>query len=365
MAISRLKSKSLYNHFLVDYAHRYINSRVQRLLGVPEREQMIAKDDIYNGYHLVMCPYSKVIMRFNRALGKHVNMIIPCGRCLYCRHKYQNQLIYRMYVHDKFYKKALFITLTYAPYAYSDDPAVARRDITLFLKRLRKHLNDPTFSYYMVCERGDERNRLHFHLILWWNGLSTCDYMLDCVRVSWSGPIRNFTGTLSDLLEYKDCLPARVPYGFVTCDARKEENQDMSSYIFSYVSKYVSGKEKKMVFRSWSLGLGADILATDDDLLSKFRYLNIIAYNPKDKVYHIGLPKYYKNKIFTLSERDCFFADYLLSDDYAKRWEFYNDSEKMRNLEQVYKDYEKRTLDAYKARKQKKKRNIYISNTIE
>lgn len=338
----QVKSK---DSMLFDTAKRYYNYRLQRFVGVPQREKIVMSDDCdFNG----MCPFTKEIYQYNKALGKRISFLVPCGRCMRCRHKSQNSIIYRLVNHMKMYKKSVFVTLTYNDQHYpdSDEVETCRKDITKFLKRFRKSLNDETFSYYMVCERGDLKDRLHFHLLLFWNGPCSYVEMASLIRAKWFAPARRFT-TFTEIFSYLE-EHNRIPsseIGFVYIDDTVNNN------VASYVSKYVTELGKKLVFRSWSIGLGADILACDDDLVAKMRYLNIIEYMPGEKKYSIPLPLYYKNKLFTQSERDCFFADYLISPEYARKYEFYSDVQKWCSLLDSYYRYEKRCKDAYYLKK--------------
>lgn len=64
------------------------------------------------------------------------------------------------------HKKNCFVTLTYSPEHYPglkrDD--VRRKDIQAFIKYLRNH--DIKVRYFGCCERGDQNERYHMHLIL-------------------------------------------------------------------------------------------------------------------------------------------------------------------------------------------------------
>lgn len=321
---------------------------MRRVTGYPEREAMSTDDNFFQ----TSCPYSKVIRKYIPAFCKTVSMVVPCGHCLRCKHHSQNQLIYRMYNHNKVYTNCLYVTLTYNNEHYTDDVVVCRDDITRFLKRLRKRLADRTFSYYLVCERGDLRNRLHFHLLIWWNGLSSKDFVISSVRECWSDRVRCSEGL-------EDLSSERTPIGFVYID--DSVNNSNSSSIATYISKYVSDNIKKVQFRSWSHGLGLDILSIDDDLVRKFSFLRSIQYMPKDKMYRLGIPKYYYNKVFSQSERDCFFADYLVSDYAKKMLDFIKDDEKRSIALASYMKYEERSINAYKLRcAEKAKKRILL-----
>ena len=57
-----------------------------------------------------------------------------------------------------------FLTLTYSNENLPDDQEEAEREITLFLKRIRKSLN---IRYFNVTEHGKKRGRIHHHTIIW------------------------------------------------------------------------------------------------------------------------------------------------------------------------------------------------------
>lgn len=340
------------------YENRRLNANLMRLLGVSHEANAASPLDCTK---LCVCPFCQEINKYMPSVGRKVRLLVPCGKCMYCRHKSQNALIFRIINHNQMYKNCIFTTLTYNDEHYTDSPEVARQDITKFLKRFRKELDDNTFSYYMVCERGDERNRIHFHLLIWYNGSLSKEFIAQMIRMKWRDKQRNFK-TLSEVAKLQYYYPS-TPIGFVKNDL------DATSNVIAYVTKYVSETGKKLLFRSWSLGLGRDILSLDDDLLQKLRYLNVIAYDNKtgkgsDSIYHVTVPQYYKNQIFTIAERDVMFQDYLVSDAYKYKADFFNDYEKVKMLVEVYEDYEKRTLAAYKARKQSKKRkNVSYKNS--
>lgn len=104
---------------------------------------------------------------------------VPCGKCPGCRLDYTRQWANRMILELEESKKALFITLTYRnedlPIADNGDPTLCKRDVTLWLKRLRKHLSrkDIRIRYYLAGEYGTKTQRPHYHAILF--GVSVND----------------------------------------------------------------------------------------------------------------------------------------------------------------------------------------------
>lgn len=84
-----------------------------------------------------------------------------CGTCLPCslnrRRMWTARLVLESYDHGD----SVFVTLTYV-----DDPwSLVPRDLTNFLKRLRKSLNRP-IRFFACGEYGDQSGRPHFHVIL-------------------------------------------------------------------------------------------------------------------------------------------------------------------------------------------------------
>ena len=59
-----------------------------------------------------------------------------------------------------------FVTLTYDDEHLPSDGMLAKRDVQLYLKRLRKSLEPRKFRYYLCGEYGPQTHRPHYHAIL-------------------------------------------------------------------------------------------------------------------------------------------------------------------------------------------------------
>lgn len=87
---------------------------------------------------------------------------VACGKCLECLAQQSREWSFRMMCEAKMYKDNCFITLTYA-----DNPVnLVPRDLTLFLKRLRKKIHPHKIRYFACGEYGSKGRRPHYHLIL-------------------------------------------------------------------------------------------------------------------------------------------------------------------------------------------------------
>lgn len=93
---------------------------------------------------------------------------IPCGHCLGCRLDKSNEWATRIEMEMKNHKKNIFITLTYSnenvPKA-KNHLTLCKRDVQLFIKRLRKHTNKK-LSYFLCGEYGPKTHRPHYHAII-------------------------------------------------------------------------------------------------------------------------------------------------------------------------------------------------------
>lgn len=330
----------------------------KRLTGYPQRE--VVPQNLDNKVR-ICCPNIQIVRKYIPALGRLVDLPVPCGHCMWCRHKSQNKLIFRLYQHARVNNNCIYVTLTYDEFHRTEDPVELRKDITNFLKRFRKRRHDKTISYYLVCERGDLFSRPHFHMLIFWNGPASKSDVFRDVVYSWVASVRNYTfSDLSDLLRL-DSLFEPSPIGHVDVDFCESANgNDVSTAIMAYISKYVSDNTKHLIFRSWSNHLGFDILSVDYDLVQKMMYLRMIDYMPSDKVYSVAIPQYYKNILFTDSERACFFNDWLLSPEYEEMKSLTDGTNyKYRLAKDAYDRYVDRCNKAYQYRLKKKKRKYF------
>lgn len=120
---------------------------------------------------------------------------VPCGKCPNCLANQRQEWVFRLrseYLNSKF---SLFVTLTYDPEHY---PATGtcKRDVQLFLKRLRKACGNKSFRYYIVSEYGDHTCRGHYHGIFFFTEnscfVSPCDELYDIFTKSWNNGFLKF-----------------------------------------------------------------------------------------------------------------------------------------------------------------------------
>ena len=108
---------------------------------------------------------------------------VPCGHCVGCRLDKSRQWADRMMLELDHSKTAIFATLTYDPLnipvaCILDDGSALftldKRDVQLFMKRLRKFFTGREIRFYLSAEYGTETHRPHYHAILF--GLSLDDF---------------------------------------------------------------------------------------------------------------------------------------------------------------------------------------------
>jgi len=105
------------------------------------------------------------------AVGGHRisdTVTVPCGHCLGCRSDQARGWAVRLVHEGVVAFPAWFVTLTYAPEKVPAYGSLAFRDVTLFVKRLRRmYEGGPHISYYLAGEYGDHTARPHYHAVLY------------------------------------------------------------------------------------------------------------------------------------------------------------------------------------------------------
>lgn len=128
------------------------------------------------------CPYSFIIDAPEHALrqnfygmGKHLESpttgrVVPCGKCLICRHNRSAEWAIRLSHELESYKDATFLTLTYTqeevPISDFGITTLKKEDVIKFIKRLRKKISPKKIKYFLVGEYGTKTNRPHYHIII-------------------------------------------------------------------------------------------------------------------------------------------------------------------------------------------------------
>lgn len=101
----------------------------------------------------------------SRASFSGLPVKIACGQCIGCRLERSRQWAVRCVHENKMHDVSCFVTLTYDDDHLPNGGTLVKRDLQLFMKRLRKS-RDEKIRFYACGEYGDRTNRPHYHLLL-------------------------------------------------------------------------------------------------------------------------------------------------------------------------------------------------------
>lgn len=202
---------------------------------------------------------------------KLLGVPFPCGQCLPCRINRARIWTTRMILELAIQKKAVFVTLTYAPEFYPENGSLDKSVAQKFMKRLRYYCGFKV-RYFLCGEYGDQSQRAHYHAIIFGLDLSQAEL----VAKSWQ-------------------------FGRVQV---AECNRFTIRYVAGYVTKkltpsILNGRQKEFQLMSRRPALGRDSV----DLLAKIaeqnpnlfdgKYMREIRYNGKK----MPLGRYLSNKL--------------------------------------------------------------------
>lgn len=221
---------------------------------------------------------------------------LPCGHCLGCRQDQSKEWANRLLLEMQYTDSAYFITLTYDNEhihpSYDAETGLCnglftldKRDIQLFIKRLRKRFENDKIRYYIAGEYGDNTARPHYHGILF--GLHIDD-LKECGR-SETGNKYFISESIAEV--WKNGFVSVEPANYATC-----------KYVASYVTKKIGIRpnqfyEDNYLVPPFSLssrrpGIGYKYLEDHPDYW-KFDEINLTLPDGGRK---FPLPRYFKKK---------------------------------------------------------------------
>lgn len=193
---------------------------------------------------------------------------VPCGKCLACLSVKRQEWSFRIEQEWKYSDSAMFVTLTFDQKHYPSDGSLDKRDLQLYLKRLRKREGHKRVRYYAVGEYGSKFGRAHYHLLLF-NALESN------ARLAW-------------------CDSKGSPIGIVDVGQVTEAS---ISYVLKYMVQPLQeqeGLQKPFALMSRGYGIGGRYLT--DEMVAWHRqgdYNYAMRYDQK-----VRLPRFYKSKIW-------------------------------------------------------------------
>lgn len=195
----------------------------------------------------------------------------PCGKCPLCIRKRLSTWIFRIEKEMERSTNSQFITLTYDNEHLPADKSVNKRDIQLFLKRLRKNQSlrggehHQPIRYIAVSEYGTKYARPHYHLLLF-NSPSHQE-----ITKAWGAGITTSTP---------------ITLGRIR-------------YVFKYIAKAKTGTKLGLAkeFQLTSKGIGANYLTPAMIDYHNRQIEN--CYIVKKDGHTLPIPKYYKTKLYS------------------------------------------------------------------
>lgn len=206
---------------------------------------------------------------------------VPCGKCVECRNRLVHSWAFRLCEEEKRCITSKFITLTYdsenVPVTRHGRESLWKRDCQLFFKRLRKaHTACGEVSpikYFLCGEYGGQTVRPHYHCILF-------NASVKNIEKAWGLGSVHFRPVCRETIYYALKYVMTEPMTMKRNDSREREFRIMSKGLGEAYCARANN-------RAWHL---ADV--------EQRLYLNLTDGKK------IGMPRYYKDKIYNEEQRE-------------------------------------------------------------
>lgn len=176
---------------------------------------------------------------------------------------------FRLQEEHKVSKSAHFVTLTYDAKHLRTNESLCKRDLQLYLKRLRKKDENTRIRYYAVGEYGSKSGRPHYHILLF-NSIESH------IRGAWVDSRHQSIG----IVHVGTVGAASIAY--------------VTKYIIQKDS-YPDGMEKPFATMSRAYGIGGHYLS---DLMVEWHRVDDRNYTVRPGNLKGRLPRFYRDKIW-------------------------------------------------------------------
>lgn len=242
---------------------------------------------------------------FVKSVGHSYN--VPCGRCLACKKRKQNEWTFRMDAERRLngWKHCFFVTLTYEDkyITYADDtPVLWKDDLKAFIKRFRRYYPKEKISYFACGEYGDKFDRPHFHLV--WYTNQNWSESKSAILHAWSESVPASTPLGSGVFSMdRTYTTKRRSFGRITISA---VNMRRIRYCAKYITKD-SSKSSELLqeypkFARMSKGLGKCWLDDKNSVGLCKENLNPVVYTEDGRA--VALPRYLSKQVFSSSQAE-------------------------------------------------------------
>ena len=164
---------------------------------------------------------------------------VPCGKCIGCRLEYSRQWALRCHHEAMVHDQNCFITLTYNNENLPKDKSVSKREMQLFMKKLRKKYTPKEIRFYGCGEYGTMLDRPHYHLCLFGHDFEDKEIYQQPKQK------KSSNGVMYNIYRSKN-LEKIWKKGFSTIG---ELTFESAAYCARYVTKKITGQPEKAHYK--------------------------------------------------------------------------------------------------------------------
>lgn len=119
------------------------------------------------GYYTGKRESGRLGVTLRRAAGQVDRPIdLPCGKCIGCKLDWARHWAVRCWHEAQMHCDSCFVTLTYDDAHLPADGSLNKRDLQLWIKRLRDKIAPVKVRYFAAGEYGEQGLRPHYHVLL-------------------------------------------------------------------------------------------------------------------------------------------------------------------------------------------------------
>lgn len=286
--------------------------------------------------------------------------LFKCGKCPECLQDRRTSWSLRL-IQESRHLRCFSALLTYnednVPRC-SDGMSLCKRDVQLFLKRLRHEFPDNKIKYYIAGEYSPQKLRPHYHCLFFGFPSDLASHEIKTIlqktwRLGFIGSFSDWlrsdaqinyaTNYIINLYEWKDDDKRVRPFNLISKGLAMDYDEDVYSKIERHHNPRKFGwkfnKETKSFdyFAPYHLDVETNELVFDNDFFRDVDTIKIqqTIFDRKKRVTKLGkvhsyrMPRVWRNKVFTYEERDALnilhaIKNYKLEEQYQEMYGDYD-----------------------------------------